>query len=97
MTSGDLMGMTSWDFTTISIISTMCLTALVVAFGVMRHRSKMKELEIEALRVQKANLQSEVNHAVDERMEQYKDRMQVLEAIVTSKNYDLNEKISKIK
>lgn len=97
MDSGELVGMTSEGLAAVSIISTVCLTALVVAFGVMRHRSKMKVLEIEALRVQKANLQSEVNHAVDERMEQYKDRMQVLEEIITSKNYDLNEKITSIK
>ena len=97
MTNAEVLTMSSGDMTTMTVFSIICGTAMFVAFGFMRHRAKMKALDVEALRIQKANLQAEVNRAVEESMKQYKERMQILEEIITSKQYALDEKISRIK
>lgn len=97
MNNSEMLIMSSADMLTMTIISTLCLTGAAIVFFALRHKTKMKELEIESLRIQKANLQAEVNQAVQEKMDEYKDRVQVLEEIITSKNYDVSEKISRIK
>ena len=85
--AGDYMGLFA--------IMAAALAIFFVIFAV--HRTKMKLLEIEALKIQKANLQAEVKHATEEEMSKMKDRVEVLEAIVTSKNYDLSERITRVK
>jgi len=55
----------------------------------------MKQLEIEALKIEKINLESVVDEAVNRIVGNQLSRIEVLEAIVTDKNYDLSEKITK--
>jgi hypothetical protein len=57
----------------------------------------MKTLEVEALKIQKANLKSEVEEAVNNRIGDLQGRIEVIEAIVSDKNYELNEKITRLK
>jgi hypothetical protein len=60
------------------------------------NKKKIKELEVEALKLEKANLETEVAAAVNKILGDQLSRIEVLEAIVTNKNYDLNEKITRL-
>jgi hypothetical protein len=48
------------------------------------------------LRLEKANLETEVAAAVNKTLGDQLSRIEVLEAIVTDKNYNLNEKITRL-
>ena len=73
------------------------ILGMIFVFGCGRYYRGMKLLEIEALKIQQTNLTLEVKQAVKSEMDEYKERVHVLEEIVTTKDYDLSEKISKIK
>lgn len=80
------------------LIITMLVTGLFLYILITTvHKKTMKELEIEALRIQKSNLETEVEDAVNRKLGDQITRIEILEAVVTDKNYDLNEKISRLK
>jgi len=59
-------------------------------------RNKRKILEIEALKTSRAEWEAELESSIKQQLENHLVRIQTLEAIVTDKNYDLNEKISNL-
>ena len=82
----------------------MFLTVTMLVVGVFLYilittiyKKNMKELEVEALKIQKTNLEAEVEVAVNRKLGDQLSRIEILEAIVTDKNYGLNEKIAKLK
>jgi hypothetical protein len=83
-----------WLFLTVSVVFTTALLIIVVVNG---HKKKLKELEIEALKIENVNLQTVVEDAVNKIVGEQLRRIEVLEAIVTDKSYDLNEKITRLK
>ncbi|MGJ8691305.1 MAG: hypothetical protein ACSHW0_02350 [Thalassotalea sp.] len=83
-----------WVFLTSGVIFGV---PLVIVAALLGNKTKMKMLEIEALKIQKANLTAEVEDAVDRKLAAQLTRIEILEAIVTDKNYELNDKISKLK
>jgi len=83
-----------WVFLSIAVILLVLFMSIVV---ITAHKKAMKELELETLKVKKANLQEEVELAVNKEFGEQKSRIEVLEAIITDKNYDLNEKITRLK
>lgn len=83
-----------WVFLSVTIIfGTTFLTILAVVIN----KRKLKELEVEALKVKHIHLKQEVEEEVSRQLKQQNDRIEVLEAIVTEKNYGLNEKITNLK
>ena len=83
-----------WTFLTAAVIFGVPFLMIV---ALSANKSKLKELEIEALKIQKSNLEAEVEEAVNKKLSEQLSRIEVLEAIVTDKNYDLNEKITRLK
>ena len=61
------------------------------------HKKNMKKLENEQLEIQQANVQNEVSDAVQREIKEILNRIEVLEAIVTDRNYELGEKIKRLK
>jgi hypothetical protein len=57
----------------------------------------MKKLENEKLEIQQANVQHEVSDAVGREIKEILVRIEVLEAIVTDRKFDLSEKITRLK
>lgn len=57
----------------------------------------MKKLESEKLEIQQANVQHEVSDAVGREIKEILGRIEVLEAIVTDRKFDLSEKITRLK
>ena len=83
-----------WFFLTVSSIFGVSFAIIAVIHS---HKTKTKQLEIEALKIQQATLKAEVDDAVNAKLAAYLERIEILEAIVTDKSYDLNEKITKLK
>ena len=83
-----------WVFLSVAV-------ALVIPFliivAINAHKTKLKQLEIEALKIKKANIEAAVEDAINRRLGDQLSRIEVLEAIVTDKSYDLNEKITRLK
>ena len=61
------------------------------------HKKNMKKLENEKLEIQQANVQHEVSDAVGREIKEILARIEVLEAIVTDRKFDLSEKITRLK
>ena len=74
-------------------IGALLITILVIAITMILNKRKLKELDVEALKVTNINLKAEVEDAVSRHVKIQNDRIEVLEAIVTDKKYDLNESI----
>ena len=83
-----------WLFFTASVA---LVTPLIIVAVITSYKTKMKQLEIEALNIQKATLKTEVENVVNEKLGDQLNRIEVLEAIVTDKSYELNEKITKLR
>ena len=83
-----------WMFLTIGALA--CIPIAIIA-SVQTHKRKMKQLEIEALRIKQLNIKNEVEDAVERQLADQKSRIEVLEAIVTDNKYQLNEKIKRLK
>lgn len=83
-----------WFFLT---VTTVFVTLFLIILVTNINKNKMKTLEVEALKIQKANLKSEVEEAVNNRIGDLQGRIEVIEAIVSDKNYELNEKITRLK
>jgi hypothetical protein len=77
------MNIDLWVFLSIAVIF---LTILVFS----TNKNKIKELEVEALKLEKANVETEVAAAVNKILGDQLSRIEVLEAIVTDKNYLLD-------
>ncbi|MBA6263493.1 MAG: hypothetical protein V7780_08460 [Colwellia sp.] len=77
------MNIDLWVFLSIAVIF---LTILVFS----TNKKKIKELEVEALKLEKANVETEVAAAVNKILGDQLSRIEVLEAIVTDKNYLLD-------
>jgi hypothetical protein len=83
-----------WLFLSIGAVLS---TILVIAITMIINKRKLKELEVEALKVTNINLKAEVEDAVSRHIKSQNDRIEVLEAIVTDKKYELNENISNLR
>jgi hypothetical protein len=83
-----------WLFLSISVVF---LTLLVIVTTMVVNKRKLKELDIEALKVKSINIKAEVEDAVARQFKSQNDRIEVLEAIVTDKKYDLNESLTNLK
>jgi len=82
-----------WFFLTIGAVFS---ALLVLGITIVINKRKLKELELEALKVKNINLKAEVEDAVGRHLKSQNDRIAVLEAIVTDKKYELNESITKL-
>lgn len=83
-----------WLFLTISAVFS---ALLVLAITIIINNRKLKELQLEALKVKNINLKAEVEDAVSRHLKSQNDRIAVLEAIVTDKKYELNENITNLR
>ncbi len=61
------------------------------------HKKNMKKLENKNLEIRQANVQHEVSDAVSREIKEILSRIEVLEAIVTDRKFDLSEKITRLK
>ncbi|HAU24798.1 MAG TPA: hypothetical protein DCX09_08995 [Gammaproteobacteria bacterium] len=62
-----------------------------------RAQKKHEETRYEKLEIQQANVQHEVSDAVGREIKEILARIEVLEAIVTDRKFDLSEKITRLK
>lgn len=87
----------SWELSV--FLSTAVFTGMMLAITGMSlaHVKSLKKMELEKYKAQQANLQEEVEKAVGREFKKLKQRVEVLEAIVTDKNYELSEKITQLK
>jgi len=83
-----------WGFLALStpFVMLMLITAIWT-----EHKKNMKKLENEKLEIQQANVQHEVSDAVGREIKEILGRIEVLEAIVTDRKFDLSEKITRLK
>ncbi|MDT0594994.1 hypothetical protein [Glaciecola petra] len=88
------MNIDLWGFLTVAVLAGIGFLVMIIITGNQR---KMKELEVEALKVQNVNLKNAVEDAVLRHIKDQNTRIEVLEAIVTDKKYDLNQKITNLK
>ena len=77
-------------------IGAALITILVIAITMFLNKRKLKELEVEALKVTIINLKAEVEDAVSRYLKSQNNRIEVLEAIVTDKKYELIENIANL-
>ena len=82
-----------WMFLSIGAV---LITILVIAINMVFNKRKLKELEVEALKVTNINLKAEVEDAVSRHLKSQNNRIEVLEVIVTDKKYELNENIANL-
>jgi hypothetical protein len=78
-------------------IGALLSTILVIAITMVINKRKLKELEVEALKVTNINLRAEVEDVVSRHLKSQNNRIEVLEAIVTDKKYELNDNISNLR
>ena len=78
-------------------IGAALITIMVIAITMILNKRKLKELEVEALKVTNINLKAEVEDAVSRHLKSQNNRIEVLEAIVTDKKYELNENIANLR
>lgn len=83
-----------WMFLSVAVVFGVSFLTIVVFTG---HKKKLKELDIEAKRLENANLETLIEDAVTKQLGNQLTRIEVLEAIVTQQNYELNEEITKLK
>ncbi len=84
---------TLWGFLAIATPFVMCM---IITAVYTEHKKQIKKLDNETLKIQQTNVQNEVSDAVKREIEQILNRIEVLETIVTDRNYDLNEKITRL-
>ena len=77
-------------------IGALLITILVIAITMILNKRKLKELDVEAWKVTNINLKAEVEDAVSRHLKSQNNRIEVLEAIVTDKKYELNENIANL-
>ena len=75
----------------------MLATPVLIIMVITSHTRKLKKLEIEKLKIEKANMEAEVDAAVQKHLGSLASRVEVVEAIVTDHKYELNEKIKRLK
>ena len=78
-------------------VSAVALSIFMIVVVVFAHRQKAKELDLEALKIRESNLQQDVQEEVARQMKEVTTRIEVLEAIVTDKKYELSDKITQLK
>ena len=83
-----------WGFLAITTVATFVAITLI---AVINNKTKMKELEIEELKIKNLNIKAEVEAAVEKHLKNQNERIQTLEAIVTDKQYELNVKITSLR
>nr|WP_136251334.1 hypothetical protein [Ningiella ruwaisensis] len=88
------MELNLWTFLTLTILASLGFLSILI-FQI--NKQKIKQLEVEAIKAEKANLEAIVNDALDKKLAAFKGRLEVLEAVVTDKNYELHEKITRLK
>ncbi len=82
--------MNFWVFLTVGTVLGILLAAIGMLSG---HRRKVKEMELAALKEQNSGQSDELNQKIDK----LSKRVEVLEALVTDKGYELEQKISNLK
>ena len=80
-----------WLFLSISV---MFITLLVITTTMIVNKTKLKALEVEALKIKNIDIQTEGEDSLRRQLNSQNDRISVLEAIITDKNYELNESIN---
>ncbi|MCJ8317996.1 MAG: hypothetical protein MJK12_00075 [Colwellia sp.] len=83
-----------WGFLTAAVV---LVTLLVICIVFMVQKTKVKQLEIEALKIKSNNLDLDAEDMVNKNLQDQLSRIEILEAIVTDKNYDLSERITQLK
>lgn len=82
-----------WLFLSISVIF---ITLLVITTTMIVNKTRVKELEVEALKVKNIDIKTEGEDAVIRQLKSQNDRIAVLESIITDRKYELNESISNL-
>ena len=80
-----------WLFLSISV---MFITLLVITTTMIVNKTKLKTLEVEALKIKNIDIKTEGEDSLRRQLNSQNDRIAVLEAIITDKNYELNESIN---
>lgn len=83
-----------WMFLSVAVVFGVSFLTIVVLTG---HKKKLKELDIEAKRLENANLEALIEDAVTKQLGKQLTRIEVLEAIITQHNDELNEEFTKLK
>jgi len=80
-----------WLFLSISV---MFITLLVITTTMIVNKTKLKVLEVEALKIKSIDIITEGEDSLRRQLNSQNERIAVLEAIITDKNYELNESIT---
>ncbi len=80
-----------WLFLSISV---MFITLLVITTTMIVNKTKLMALELEALKIKSIDIKTEGEDSLRRQLNSQNDRVSVLEAIITDKNYELNESIT---
>lgn len=83
-----------WSFLAFATPFVMIMTIVGIY---TEHKKNMKKLENKNLEIRQANVQHEVSDAVNREIREILSRIEVLEAIVTDRKFDLSEKITRLK
>lgn len=82
-----------WGFLTVAVVFSVFFLIIII---LSTHKKKIKELELESLKLEKINLETIVKETVNKKMGDQLNRIKILEAIVTDKGYDLDDKITRL-
>lgn len=83
-----------WTFL---IVCTLTLGGFLYILITTVNKKQIRDLEFETQKLEKVNIQTEVDAAVDKKLKEVMKRIEVLESIVTTKTFALDEEISKLK
>ena len=83
-----------WGF--LAFATPFVMVMIIVAIYT-EHKKNMKKLDNKNLEIRQANVQHEVSDAVNREIKEILSRIEVLEAIVTDRKFDLSEKITRLK
>jgi hypothetical protein len=83
-----------WLFLSISVIF---ITLLIITTTMIVNKTKLKALEIEALKSKRIDIETESEDSLSRQLRKQNDRIEILEAIITDKKYALNKSITNLK
>ena len=83
-----------WLFLSISVT---LITLLVITTTMIVNKTRVKELEVEALKVKSITIKTAGDDVLSRQLKSQNIRIEVLEAIVTNKTFELNESITNLK
>jgi hypothetical protein len=82
-----------WLFLSISVIF---ITLLIITTTMIVNKTKLKALEIEALKAKRIDIETESEDFLSRQLRKQNDRIEILEAIITNKKYALNKSITNL-